>query len=291
MLAVAALIAFFVRTAHGQHLDTIALAGNTIGRARIDNLIDTVLNAVSVASLAIATAVIGFIALIRGHKALALMTILLIIGANATTQLLKYVIVRPNLGIDADRAAAGNSFPSGHATVAASVAVALVLVLPPRVRVLGALLGAGYAAVAGVATMSAGWHRPSDAMGALFVVGAWTSAVGFALVLVRQRNDVALSEDAHPVATTLLAGMGIGLLIIAAFALGVTDQVLLVPPDDLSRRRLLAAYAGSAAAITGTASLVIALILGTVHRVVPRRRPVDTESIQAVTERVTPAGA
>jgi membrane-associated phospholipid phosphatase len=262
---------FFVRTEHGQLLDTIALAGNSIGRERIDDLIDTVLNAMSVASLAIATAVIGFIALIRGRRGLALMTILLIIGANATTQLLKYGIERPDLGVDPERAAAGNSFPSGHTTVAASVAVALVLVLPPRVRGVGALIAAGYAALAGVATMSAGWHRPSDAVAALLIVGAWTAIAGFLLVLVRRREDFVHREDAHRLATALLLVGGLGLLAVGAVAAGLTDQVRLTPPEDLSRRRLLAAYAGAAAGIAGTASVLVALILATVHRVVPRR--------------------
>ncbi|HTF06666.1 MAG TPA: PA-phosphatase, partial [Asanoa sp.] len=56
---------FFVRSTHGQLLDTVALAGNWIGESRIDNAVDSVLNTVSVVSLVGATAVIGFIALIR----------------------------------------------------------------------------------------------------------------------------------------------------------------------------------------------------------------------------------
>jgi membrane-associated phospholipid phosphatase len=262
---------FFVETREGQQLDTIALAGNTIGRARIDDLVGAVLNAMSAASLAVATAVIGFIALIRGRRGLALMTIVLIAGANATALLLKLSIVRPNLGIDPERAAAGNSLPSGHTAVAASVAVALVLVLPPRVRGVGALIGACYTALAGVATLSAGWHRPSDAMAALLVVGAWTSATGFVLALVRRREDFVERQDAHRFATGALVIGGLVLLAFAAAGLELTNQVLLLPTRELSRHRLLAAYAGSAAGIAGTTSLLMALILATVHRVVPRR--------------------
>jgi membrane-associated phospholipid phosphatase len=262
---------FFVRSEHGQLLDTIALAGNSIGRDRIDELVDTLLNAMSIASLAVATAVIGFIALIRGRRGLALMTILMIVGANATTQVLKYVVTRPDLGIDEERAAAGNSLPSGHTTVAASVAVALVLVLPPRVRGVGALVAAVYAAVAGVATMSAGWHRPSDAVAALLIVGAWTAAAGFVLVLARRREDFVERGDAHRLAAAALLLGGTALLAAGAVAAGLTDQVGLVDPEDLSRRRLFAAYAGGAVGIAGTASVVMGSILATVHRVVPRR--------------------
>src|SRR5207245_1071112 len=98
--------------------------------------------------------------------------VLLIVGANLTTQLLKSVLVRPVLGIDPERAAAGNSLPSGHTTIAASVAVAVLLVVPAAVRGVSAVVGAVLTAAAGVATLSAGWHRSSDAVAALLVVGA-----------------------------------------------------------------------------------------------------------------------
>src|SRR5262245_13400046 len=118
----------FLRTEHGQLLDAMSLYGNFIGQDDVAGVVERVLNGMSVASLALATAVIGFIALIRGRIALALVAILLIGGANLTTQLLKYGLTRPDFGADPERVYAGNSLPSGHTTIAASVVVALVLV-------------------------------------------------------------------------------------------------------------------------------------------------------------------
>lgn len=270
VLALVALWRFAVRTRRGQLLDTIALTGNTIGQQRIDGLVDTILSAMSVVSLLAATAVIGFIALIRGRIALAVVTTLLIAGANVTTQVLKHFLYRPDLGVDPDRAAVGNTLPSGHATVAASVAVALVLVLPPRVRGWGALVAAGYAALAGVATLSAGWHRPSDAVAALLVVGGWAAVAGLLLLFVQGADAQVEPGDKHRIATTILVLAGVFLVAAAAVALTLTGDVLSVPPEQLSRRRLLVAYAGSAAGIAGVASLLMALVLTTVHRVVPR---------------------
>ncbi|GAB3154594.1 hypothetical protein GCM10027290_49370 [Micromonospora sonneratiae] len=269
-LAFVALWWVAVRTGRGQSLDTIALAGNTIGQHRIEDLVDTVLNAMSVLSLLAATAVIGFIALIRGRIALALVTTLLIAGANVTTQLLKHGLYRPDLGIDPERAAVGNTLPSGHTTVAASVAVALVLVLPARVRGWGALLAAGYAALAGVGTLSAGWHRPSDAAAAMLVVGVWAALAGILLLLSQHEDAQVEPQDAHHTALTVLGLGGLALVTVAALAVYLTNDVLLIPPESLSRRRLFVAYAGSAAGIAGVASLVMALVLTTVHRVVPR---------------------
>jgi membrane-associated phospholipid phosphatase len=261
----------FVRTERGQLLDTVALTGNTIGQNRIDDLVGSVLNAMSIAALVVTTVVICFIALIRGRVALAVMATLFIAGATATVQVFKYAIHRPDFGVDPERAAAGNSFPSGHTAVAASFAVALVLVLPPRLRGMGAVFGAVYAALVGVATLSAGWHRPSDAVAALLVVGAWAAAAGF-LLIIRQRPGAQVeAEDAHPIAARALIAGGLALLAAAAVSLAMTDQVLSVPVDELSRRRLLIAYAGSAAGIAGAAGLMMALVLATVHRVVPRK--------------------
>ncbi|GAA0898811.1 hypothetical protein GCM10009557_74340 [Virgisporangium ochraceum] len=268
-----ALVRFFVRTEHGQKIDTIALTGNSIGQARIDDLVDTLLNAMSVVSLAIAAATLAFIALIRGRRGLALMVLLLIAGANVTTQLAKAAITRPNLGVDVERAAAGNSLPSGHTAVAASVAIALVLVLPPRIRALGAFLAAGYTALAGVATMSAGWHRPSDAMAALLVVGGWTAAVGLLLLLLQRRTDHASGREAHPASAVLLVAAGVALLLVAAVAMELTEQVRDFDPDELGRRRLFAAYAGGAAGIVVTAFLLEGALLALVHRLVPQRAP------------------
>ncbi|NED55562.1 phosphatase PAP2 family protein [Micromonospora sp. BL1] len=261
---------FAVHTELGQWLDTVALTGNRIGQDRIDDPVDTLLNAMSVVSLVAATAVIGFIALIRGRKALAVTATLLIAGANVTTQLLKHYLARPDFGIDPERAAAGNSLPSGHTTVAASVAVALILVLPRKLRVAGAFLGAGYAAAAGVATLSAGWHRPSDAVAAYLVVGAWAAVAGLVLLFFQREQAVVEPGDAHRVAGAVLGGAGVVALLASAVALSWLVDRSTVPVEALGRRPLFIGYAGSAAGIAGTIAVVAALVLVVVHRLVPR---------------------
>ncbi|MET7471797.1 phosphatase PAP2 family protein [Micromonospora sp. NPDC005686] len=261
---------FAVHTELGQWLDTVALTGNRIGQDRIDGPVDTILNAMSVVSLLAATAVIGFIALIRGRKALAVTATLLIAGANVTTQLLKHYLVRPDFGIDPERAAAGNSLPSGHTAVAASVAVALILVLPRKLRVAGAFLGAGYAAAAGIATLSAGWHRPSDAVAAYLVVGAWAAVAGLVLLFFQREQAVVEPGDAHRVAAAVLGGAGVVALLASVVALSWLVDRSTVPVEALGRRPLFIGYAGSAAGIGGAIAVVAALVLVMVHRLVPR---------------------
>ncbi len=263
---------FFVRSEHGQVLDTIALTGNSIGQRRVGIITDTVLNTMSVVSIAAAIAAVVFIALLRGRVGLALVALLLIAGANLTTQVLKAGLYRPMYGVDKVRDQVGNSFPSGHTTAAAAVAVALVFVLPSRVRGVGAVLGAAFAGLVGVATLSAGWHRPSDAIAAMLVVGGWACAAGLVLLVLR-RHAADEADGGHWLAVAFLTLVGIALLVVAVVALRWTNQVLQIPPDELSRRRLFAAYAGGMAGIAGTACLVMAIVTATVHRVVPRAAP------------------
>jgi membrane-associated phospholipid phosphatase len=271
LVAFVTLARFAVRTEHGQLLDTIALEGNSIGRDEVAGLVNRVLNAMSVASLLVATAIVGFIALVRRRIGLAVVATLLVGGASASTQLLKHLIVRPDLGIDPERAGAGNSLPSGHTAVAASVAVALVLVLPATLRVAGAMVGAGYTSVAGVATLSAGWHRPSDSVASLLVVGVWTALAGLLLLSLQGPGFRVDPTDAHPVAVGALGVAALALLAGAWLAIDWTNGVLETPVDDLNRGRLFIAYAGSAAGIAGVTCLLFASVLATVHRVVPRR--------------------
>lgn len=272
----------FVGTARGQLVDTAALDASAIGRRHIEGLVEAVLGTVTVLSVLAAVVAIGFVALIRRQAALAAAATLLIVGANLTTQVLKQVLVRPDYGIDLERAVAGNSLPSGHATVAGSMAVALVLVLPPRLRGVAAVLGAGFAALVGVATISADWHRPSDSVAALLVVGGWSAVAGLVLALAPGRPAAAAHPRPPRTALAILALAGGALLAVAAVALVLTDRALAdqalagrdlaTQVDQLSRGRLLVAYAGGAAGIAGVASGVVALVLLTAHLTVPVRR-------------------
>ena len=263
---------FALYTDVGQWIDTVALTGNRIGRDHIEDPVDRILNAMSVVSLLAATVTIGFIALIRGRVALAVAATLLIAGANVTTQLLKYGLVRPDYGIDPERAYVGNSLPSGHTTVAASVAVALVLVLPPKGRPFAAVVGAAYAALAGVATLSAGWHRPSDAVAAFLVVGVWAALAGLLLLITQREQAKVSSADAHR-GVALLLGIG-GLLAIAGCALALSWLAgqRATAAAELPRHPLFVGYAGSAAGIAGTMGVVMALALSAVLRIVPRHK-------------------
>src|SRR5207237_6468526 len=68
------------------------------------------------------------------------------------------------------------SFPSGHATVAMALALAVVVVSPRVLRAPLAVAGAVYAAAVGISLVALGWHYPSDVLGGFIVAAAWSAA-------------------------------------------------------------------------------------------------------------------
>jgi membrane-associated phospholipid phosphatase len=174
-----ALYLFFVRTLHGQTMDQLAYDGSIFGRRSVTVVTQQVLDQVPTVSVVAGAIITGIITAVRRDLRTLVVAIVVSFGAVVTTQVLKdLLLTRPDLGVDGY---AGNSFPSGHTTVAAASALAVFLVSSPRTRWLAALLGSGFAAVAGVSTLANGWHRPSDVIAGLLVVAVWGCAGGIAL--------------------------------------------------------------------------------------------------------------
>lgn len=126
------------------------------------------------------------LAVSRGGKREAVAAVAIVVGANVTTQLLKGLLAHPRTQAYGEPAAVwSDAFPSGHATAAASIALALVLAAPRGWRPLAAFVGAGFALGVGVAVVVMQWHFASDVAGAFLVVACWGFAALAALRLTR----------------------------------------------------------------------------------------------------------
>ena len=144
----------FVDTLAGQQVENAAFQGALYGQTQLWRVAERVLDVVSVGFIVAVLIAAMVIAALRRRWSLAVQVAVLMIGANLTTQVLKkWVLYRPDLGVEADY---GNTLPSGHTTAAASVSAALLLVVPPRARPWAAVLGAGYT----TATGDLDAHRP-----------------------------------------------------------------------------------------------------------------------------------
>ncbi len=218
-LLVGVLYVVAVQTPLGQALEELVLWGRPTGDPEAIELAWRALGTLNLAVAAVATLGLAGIAVSLGRPALAAGVVVAVAGANLTTQLLKSAVLeRPNL-VGSDAYAYGNSFPSGHVTLAASLALAALLVAPRRLRSLVALAGAAFVTVVGISTLTAGWHRLADALGAILVALAWASLV--AAIVAAMRGAMPRRSwpgGAGRAGTRLLAA---GALVLFAAALGL----------------------------------------------------------------------
>ncbi|MBS1886862.1 MAG: phosphatase PAP2 family protein [Actinobacteria bacterium] len=133
----------------------------------------------------------------RLADAIAALTV--VAGANLTTQVLKHLLAHDRYQSFLAHPPNQATFPSGHVTAAAAMVVALVWLAPPARRRLVAWAGGAYIVLVGLSVLVLEWHFPSDILGALCVVGAWSCAVlAVYLHLVPPRGPRRRSSEAPP---------------------------------------------------------------------------------------------
>ncbi len=138
--------------------------------------------------LAMLVAVVAF-ALALGRRREALVAVAVVAGANLTTQILKGLLAHPRYQpYSGYHQPWSDAFPSGHATAAASIAVALMLAAPRGVWPLAAATGVIFAGLVGVSVIAIEWHYPSDVLGGFLVAAGWGFAALAALRAPRPRD-------------------------------------------------------------------------------------------------------
>jgi membrane-associated phospholipid phosphatase len=129
------------------------------------------------------------VAVARHRPRAALAALVVVAGANLTTQLFKALLAHPRFQalLGAEQIGA-NSFPSGHTTAVASIAIAFAFVVPHEWRPAVALVGTGVVAAVGCSVMALNWHYPSDVLGGILVAAGWGFAALAALRATRGRS-------------------------------------------------------------------------------------------------------
>jgi len=249
---------FFVRTTLGQELDNAALVGAEHETQGVITEAWDLLDIISVASLALACVVIGMVALLRKRVALAFAALTTIAVANVATQLLKRVALeRPDLIGAGDV----NSLPSGHATVATTVAVGLVMVTAPRWRSVVALVTVVFPIGVAVAVVTASWHRPSDSI-ASFCVVLGVAAASLAAVVAVFGFDAG-ERPPRWVRRSALAFASAAIIILSAVSLvGLWAVRNRLRDGQLDARWETVAYSASTAGIAaGALAVMLCLVL------------------------------
>jgi hypothetical protein len=155
-----------VWTTGGQALENAALRGADHVSDGDLAIADDALAAITTWSLGAATLLIAVVALLRRRIDLAIAAVGIIVLGQVITQVLKrFVLPRPPL-VEVVGDYTGNSFPSGHTTIAMTVLFAALIVVPYRWRGVTLLVVLTWAVGIGAYTVTAKWHRFSDTLGA-----------------------------------------------------------------------------------------------------------------------------
>jgi PAP2 superfamily len=221
----------FVTTEPGQRLENSALRAATLraDTTRTDSL--NYLSQVSVASFVGAMALIALVGMVRRRPGLGILAVA-VMGVSALgAEVLKVVLPRPEL-TDGPGWILRNSFPSGTATVVASVGIGALLVAPDRLRWLVLLAAAAAAGLIGQATQVTGWHRASDALGGVVLSGsvACLGLIGLARIRHAQPSTVG-HIDRRVLGLVWIVAVGAIVLGVAIVGLMIGFPILAAPVD------------------------------------------------------------
>ncbi|MGO3795936.1 MAG: phosphatase PAP2 family protein [Pauljensenia sp.] len=258
VLLVAGLSWTALRVPAGQALDTVLMESVMSWDGALGRLGAVVTGLVSLEASVVVAAVVVVVALLRRRPTLAGRALGIALGANATTQLLKAALYRPDLGVST---VLENSLPSGHVTFAASVSLALVVVAPEWFRTPAAWLGWLWTSLMGITVMVYAWHRPADVITAVAVAGTW--ALALSPIEHRGRHGTPMRRAMGAIALVLVVLAAIGITV----ALAGTDLGAQAMPGATDygfatflhahpwRERLLALC--SAVTVTGVVGVVV----------------------------------
>jgi len=135
-------------------------------------------------------------------------------GPVAAAHILRYHVLNHSPFVVGS--AIGNTFPSDHAAAAVGGAMAAVLVSPPWLRGLVAILGGAFAAAVAAQVQVIGWHRASDSIGAALL--GFVFASGVAAVLAWTRPGRARKQGRHRWAVAVMAAAGIVAIALGAYS-------------------------------------------------------------------------
>jgi hypothetical protein len=215
--AVLLIVGYFVlvSTPWGHQFDDDAFFGRKALSQKIIRLDSDILDLVNGAVLLLAAIVLLVIAAVRRCTFVGVIAVAgfgcAVVGAEVLKNMLPW---RPLVPEDAllERGFQTDTYPSGHATVGTSLALGLLLVSSSRWRPWLAVVGGCISATFTTGVLFAGWHRPSDALGAL----AWSGlcmnvTAAFAIRLQGRPRPVI----AHP-GRAAFGSVGLPILVAAA---------------------------------------------------------------------------
>lgn len=232
-------------------------------RPRVNGVANVIAHLCDPAPFLVLSAAAVALAFARGRARLAIAVATILLGANLTTEILKPLLAQthPHWMIPAGVPIHPASWPSGHATAAMSLTLALILVAPARRRPLVAAAGAVFVVAVCYSFLTLAWHYPSDVLGGYLVAVTWTQLALAALFALDARRAGRLIEAGHALSLRAALTPPIAAVIAAA---ALTIVVALARPHAvISFAHLHKTFLIGAAGIGALAlALATAVVLG-----------------------------
>jgi membrane-associated phospholipid phosphatase len=199
-----------VSTSRGHQLDDDAYFGRKALSRKVINLDSDLLDHVTKATLLVAAVILLVIAAVRRCGLVGVIALVgfgcAVIGAEVFKHSLPWRALVPddsllewNLRME--------TYPSGHATIGTSLALGLLLVSPCRWRPWLAVAAGCMSAAFATGVLFAGWHRPSDALGALAWSGFCMTVAATLAVRLRGRPSPATPRPGRALFSSLVLGI------------------------------------------------------------------------------------
>jgi PAP2 superfamily len=215
--AVLLVVCYFVlvSTSWGHQLDDDAYFGHEALSRKVIRLDSDMLDLVNKAALVFAAVVLLLTAAVRHCTFVGVVAVVgfgcAVVGAEILKDTLPWRALVPNDGLF-ERGFQTGTFPSGHATIGTALALSLVLVSSSRWRPWLSVAGGCVSSIFATGVLFAGWHRPSDALGALAWSGLCMNLAAAVAVKLKGRPRPAI---AHP-SRAVFGSVGLGIVVAAA---------------------------------------------------------------------------
>ncbi len=221
-----------VSTSWGHQIDDDAYFGRQALSRKVIRLHSDLLDLVSQAALVSAAIVILGIATVRRCTFVGVIAVAgfgcAVVGAEVLKHKLSWLAMVPNDGL-LDRGLQTGTYPSGHATVGTSLALSLLLVASSRWRPWLAVAAGCMSATFATGVLFVGWHRPSDALGALAWSGLCMNVAAALAVRFCGRSRLVIAHPEHAV----FGSAGLAILVAAATWLIAAEAAPDYPYGDL----------------------------------------------------------
>jgi hypothetical protein len=199
-----------VSTTQGHQLDDDAYFGRKALSRKVAKLDYRLLDHVTKATLLLAAVTLLVIAAARRCTLVGVIAVVgfgcAVIGAEIFKSTLPWRALVPD-----DRLLGRNlrmeSYPSGHATVGTSLALSLILLSPSGWRPWLAVAAGCMSATFATGVLFAGWHRPSDALGALAWSGFCMTLAATLAVRLRGRPRLVTAYPGRALFSSLVLGI------------------------------------------------------------------------------------